>query len=66
MCLELEQVVDVHTTMYLKFNNEPCGLHRHVHLSKDIIFQQHNTAEDQVYISKPQMLKILNTPERPA
>ena len=64
MCLELEQVVDVHTTMYFKFNSEPCGLHRHVYLSKDVIFQQHDTAEDQVYISKPQMLKILNTPER--
>ena len=38
MCLELEQVVDVHTTMYFKFDSEPCGLHRHVHLSKDIIF----------------------------
>ena len=52
--------------MSLKFNSEPCCLHRHVRLIKDIIFQQHNTAEDHVYISKPQMLQILNTPELPA
>ena len=52
--------------MYFKCNTEPCCLPRQVHLIKDIIFQQHNTAEDHVYISKPQMLKILNAPELPA
>ena len=52
--------------MYFKCNTEPCCLPRQVHLIKDIIFQQHNTAEDHVYISKPQMLQILNTPELPA
>ena len=52
--------------MYFKCNSEPFCLRRHVHLVKDIIFRQHNTAEDHVYISKPQMLKILNAPELPA
>ena len=41
-------------------------MHRQVHLIKDVIFQQHNTAEDHVYISKAQMLMILDAPELPS
>ena len=34
-------------------------------LIKDIITQQYNTADDHIYISKEQMLKILDAPELP-
>ena len=33
---------------------------------KDLIFQQHNTAEDNVCISKAQMLQILDATELPS
>ena len=44
----------------------PFRLYRQVCLIKDVIFLQHNTADDHVYISKAQMLKILDSPELPS
>ena len=37
-----------------------------MHLIKDFITQQYNTADDRIYISKEQMLKMLDTPELPS
>lgn len=37
-----------------------------MHFITDTITQQYNTAEDHIYISKDQMLKILDAPELPS